>query len=123
MSIANGDVHQSAPSPYAGLAADTRAALPAMPVEGRRIVAALLTRLLADVHVSLPAAELAASLERVGAQWFVTVTDVLERLDPFAADRLRAALWGQLRARYPASPTPLGLGEPTGPVRDPRDAA
>jgi hypothetical protein len=54
------------------------------------------------------------------AELFRTTLDAADRLDPVERDALYAALVADLRARRPESVSPLTLGPPTEPIRDPR---
>jgi hypothetical protein len=46
--------------------------------------------------------------------------DATDRLDPVERDQIYTALVADLRSRRPESVSPLDLGPPTEPIRDPR---
>lgn len=58
-----------------------------------------------------------AILERIRGQ-----LALLEKLSPADRDTVIAALVADLRSRDPESVSPLRLGPPTEPIRDPRSA-
>jgi hypothetical protein len=54
------------------------------------------------------------------AELFRTALAAADRLDPVERDALYTALVADLRARRPGAVSPLSLGQPTEPIRDPR---
>ena len=54
------------------------------------------------------------------AELIRTALAAADRLDPAERDELYAAPVADLRARRPESVSPLTLGPPTEPIRDPR---
>lgn len=50
-----------------------------------------------------------------------TALAAADRLDPVERDAIYTALVADLRSRQPEAVSPLRLGPPTEPIRDPRD--
>ncbi len=56
-------------------------------------------------------------------EMFRALIAATDKLDPRERDRIFSALVADLRARDPESVSPLRLGPPTEPIRDPRTPA
>lgn len=54
------------------------------------------------------------------AELFRTTLDAADKLDPAERDELYRMLVTDLRSRRPESVSPMSLGPPTEPIRDPR---
>jgi hypothetical protein len=54
------------------------------------------------------------------AELIRTALATADRLDPVERDAIYAALVADLRSRRPESVSPMTLGPPTEPIRDPR---